>query len=284
MDIITEKIGNTPLLLLERASKEAGQAIYGKAEYVNPAGSIKDRTCHSMLTQALARGDLRPGDTVVEATAGNTGLGLLHFAQQLNLKVVIFMYQGESQHKISRLRSLGARVFEVPFVPPSHPDNKVAQARRFRDRMPGRVWHSDQYDNPDNALAHHSTASEIFTERPDIGGFASAVGTGGTLLGVQQWCQAHRPDVRLARVINEPESRAEGIGGTMPSRLIEQLQEDCCFWVTDRQAFRWMDEYQCGPSAAINIEGAIRLARLFQISVATVICDHRDRYPHIKTQ
>tara|TARA_B110000503_G_C7041340_1_gene368338 strand:- start:102 stop:956 length:855 start_codon:yes stop_codon:yes gene_type:complete len=284
MDTSIEKISNTPLLLLERASQEAGQAIYGKAEYINPAGSIKDRTCYSMITQALARGDLCAGDTIVEATAGNTGIGLAHFAQQLGIKVVIFMHQGESPYKISQMRSMGVRVFEVPPVPPSHPDSKVNQARRFKDRMPGRVWYSDQYNNSDNALAHHSTASEIFTEQPDIGGFAAAVGTGGTLLGVQQWCRAHRPSVRLARVINQPDSRAEGIGGGTPSQLLDQLQEDCCFFVKDQEAFRWMSEYQCGPSAAINVMGAIKLARLFQISVATILCDHINRYPHIKIQ
>ena len=283
MQINIEKINKTPLLLLEKASREAGQAIYGKAEYFNPAGSIKDRTCYSMIAQAMARGDLRPGDTIVEATAGNTGIGLAYFAQKLGMKLVIFIEQGNSLSKISLMRSMGAKVIEVPAVAASHPENKVNQARRFKDRMPGRVWHSDQFNNPDNTLAHHGTALEIFTERPEIGGFAAAVGTGGTLLGVQQWCREHRTNVKLARIINEVDGIGEGIGGTVPSQLIDQLQEDCWLFVRDKEALGWMSEYQCGPSAAINVAGAIKMAKLLQISVATILCDHLDRYPHLKT-
>lgn len=231
-----------------------------------------------MIESAIQTGELRPGDTVVEATAGNTGIGLAHIAPEWDLRVVIFMDQG-SPHKAQRIRQLGARVFEIPYYPAEHPDSKINQCLRFRDRMPGRVWYADQYNNPANPAAHHTTAREIFQQRPDVAGIACTVGTGGTLTGIQQWCLEHRPHTRICRIDPEPNTRAEGIGGGTPSRVLASLRPTDRLQVTDSEAFGWMQGAEYGPSAAINIAGAIRLAQRIQAPVATVLCDARSNYP-----
>lgn len=268
----------TDLIELPGPSREAGFPILGKAEYQQPSQSIKHRTARSMIENAIRSGELQPGDTVVEATAGNTGIALAHIAPEWHLRVVIFMYQG-SPHKAQRIRELGARVFEIPHYPAEHPLSKVNQCLRFRDRMPGRVWYADQYNNPDNAGAHHSTAREIFEQRPDVGGIACTVGTGGTLTGIQQWCDQHRPGTRICRIDCEPNTRAEGIGGGTPSRVLASLRPTDRLQVTDSEAFRWMRGAEYGPSAAINIAGSIRLAQRIKAPVATVLCDTRSNYP-----
>lgn len=268
----------TDLIELPEPSREAGFPILGKAEYQQPSQSIKHRTARSMIETAMASGELQPGDTVVEATAGNTGIGLAHIASEYDLRVVIFMYQG-SPHKAKRMRELGARVFEIPLQSADHPDSKVNQCLRFCERMPGRVWYADQYNNPANPAAHQHTAEEIFQQRPDIGGIACTVGTGGTLAGIQQWCDRHRPLTRIARIDCEPNTRAEGIGGGTPSRVLSSLRPTDRFRVTDSEAFRWWSGADWGPSACVNIEGAVRLARRIQAPVATVLCDARSLYP-----
>ena len=235
-----------------------------------------------MIRNAIRRGELEPGDTIVEATAGNTGIALAHIAPEWDLHTVIFMYRG-SPIKAQRMRDLGARVFELPPVAWDHPDSKFRHCERFRDRMPGRVWFADQYGNPDNALAHHDTAQEIFEQRPDVKGIALAPGTGGTLLGIQQWCEQHRPDVRIAWLDVTADSRSEGVGLATPSPLIrDRIRWDHRFRVRDSEAFGWLQGQEYGPSAAINIAGAIRLAQLIQAPVATVLCDHRSNYDWLK--
>ena len=268
----------TDLIELPGPSGEAGFPILGKCEYQQPSGSVKHRTARGMIEAAIATGALRPGDTVVEATAGNTGIGLAHIAPEYDLSVVIFMYQG-SPHKAQRIRELGARVFEIPQQAPDHPDSKVNQCLRFRDRMQTRVWYADQYNNPANARAHHHTAQEIFEQRPDVQGIACTVGTGGTLRGIQQWCDQHRPQTRICRIESQPNTRAEGIGTGTPSTIRDGLTPTDQFTVEDREAFRWMRGGEWGPSAAINIEGAVRLAQRIKAPVATVLCDSRSFYP-----
>ena len=268
----------TDLIELPEPSREAGFPILGKAEYQQPSLSIKHRTARSMIEDAMATGALRPGDTVVEATAGNTGIGLAHIAPEYDLSVVIFMYQG-SPHKAQRIRELGARVFEIPLQAPDHPDSKVNQCLRFRDRMQTRVWYADQYNNPANPQAHHHTAREIFQQRPDVQGIACTVGTGGTLTGIQQWCDQHRPDIRICRIDCELDTRAEGIGGGTPSRVLASLRPTDRFTVKDSEAFRWWRQGEWGPSACVNIEGAVRLARKIRAPVATVLCDSSSFYP-----
>jgi cysteine synthase len=277
----------TDLIELPEPSREAGFPILGKAEYQNPTGSIKDRPISRILSKALESGALRPGMWVVEATTGNTGIGLAHLAQQHGLRAVIFKNTGQAEEKARRMRAMGARVFEVA-SPPEGPDQKIQQALLFVERMKGMAWYCDQFNNPHNPEAHHDTAREIWSQRPDVAGFVAGAGTGGTLLGIQQWCRQHRPEVQIGYVIAhttvDRPTLAEGTGRNIPSRIREQLRPDHEWWLSDSEFLRWMRPLAIGPSAAMNVEAAIRMARVIQRPVATVLCDGLERYPGLITE
>jgi len=259
----------TDLILLEQASSEARQPIYGLAEYQHPSGSVKHRPAERMIEQALATGEIRPGHMIVEATAGNTGIALAEICAENDLGLTIFCYDSVSEHKVEMMRARGARVYRVA--------DKCHSAREYVRLNPGSLY-VDQYNNPANPESHHATAQEIFEQQPDIGGIAVGVGTGGTLLGIQQWCQLNRPDTELAYLHAQPGSRAEGIGTGTPSSFRPQLKAQHEFTIPDQIALRWMKTYSIGPSAAINVQGAILLARRIKRPVATVLCDGQDRY------
>jgi len=277
----------TDLIELPEPSREAGFPILGKAEYQNPTGSIKDRPIGRILSRALESGILRPGMWVVEATTGNTGIGLAHLARQHGLRAVIFKNPGQAEEKARRMREMGARVFEVA-SPPGGPDQKTLEAHRFVDRMKGMAWYCDQFNNPHNPEAHWDTAREIWSQRPDVAGFVSGAGTGGTLLGIQQWCRQHRPLVQIGYVIAHTTADrptiAEGTGRTIPSQIREQIRPDHEWWLSDSEFRRWMRPLSVGPSAAMNVEAAIRMARIIRRPVATVLCDGLERYPDLITE
>ena len=270
----------TDLIELPEPSRRAGFSIYGKAEYQNPTGSVKDRPIGLIVRRALESGVLKPGMFVVEATTGNTGVGLAHLAREHGLRAVIFKNQRQAEEKARLMREMGARVFEVP-ADDNGGDRKIPEALEFVRRMKGRAWYCDQFNNPANPAAHHDTAREIWQQQTSIQGFVAGAGTGGTLLGVQQWCRLHRPAVQIGRVRAHRPTIAEGTGDTIPSAIRQQIQPDHELWLHDPEFQEWIWELGIGPSAAMNVEAAIRMARLIRAPVATVLCDGVERYPEL---
>src|SRR4030095_8982784 len=192
-----EAVGNTPLIRLERLSEETGGDVLGKAEFLTPGGAVKDRAALWIIRDAERRGLLRPGGTVVEGTAGNTGIGLAHICNVRGYACVIYMPDNQSPEKVTLLRTLGAEVRVVKTVPYKDPMNYQKQAGRFAAELPGAVW-AHQFDNCANRHAHYeSTAPEIWAETNGrVDAFTCAVGTGGTLAGVSRYLKEKNPQVR----------------------------------------------------------------------------------------
>ncbi|KQP61610.1 MULTISPECIES: cysteine synthase A [unclassified Methylobacterium] len=301
-------IGGTPLIRLARASRETGCTILGKAEFLNPGLSVKDRAALSMVRDAEARGLIRPGGTIVEGTAGNTGIGLALVASVRGYRTVIVIPETQSAEKKETLRLAGARLVEVPAVPFSNPDNYVHVARRMADKLaatePAGAFFADQFDNVANRQAHvDTTGPEIFSATAGaVDGFVCAAGTGGTLAGTAQALRALKPGVRIA--LSDPEGSAlhayyetgtlkaegssitEGIGQGRVTKNLEGFRPDLSFRVPDREAldivFALMREegLSLGGSSGINVAGAIRLARELGPghTVVTILCDGAARY------
>src|SRR6186997_3088562 len=203
-DGIIEAIGHTPLIKLERASKATGCTILGKAEFMNPGGSVKDRAGRQMILEAEKRGELRPGGLVVEATAGNTGIGLALVANARGYRTLIVIPETQSQEKKDMLRLCGAELVEVPGVPYKDPNNYVHWSRRLAEELDakepnGAVW-ANQFDNVANRDGHYRTTGPEIWRQTDgkVDGFVSAVGTGGTLAGVAMALRERSPDVAIA--------------------------------------------------------------------------------------
>jgi cysteine synthase A len=308
-DGIVEAIGNTPLIKLERASAATGCSILGKAEFMNPGGSVKDRAGRQMILEAEARGELRPGGLVVEATAGNTGIGLALVANARGYRTLIVIPQTQSQEKKDMLRLCGAELVEVPAIPYSNPNNYQHVGRRLAEQLKTRekngVIFADQWNNPDNRKAHYvSTGPEIWTQTQGrIDGFICAVGTGGTLAGVSSYLRAQKPDIvigladpRGAAMYNlfahgevkasEGGSITEGIGLGRVTPIIEDMKVDRPYLIGDEEALPLIfdlleHEGLClGGSSGINVAGAIRLARDLGPghTIVTVLADYGTRY------
>jgi cysteine synthase A len=311
MDIKTDvlaAIGNTPLIKLRRASELAGATILGKAEFMNPGGSVKDRAALGIVQDAVQRGALRPGGTIVEGTAGNTGIGLAMVGRALGYRSVIVIPDTQSQEKKDALRLAGARLIEVPAVPYANPENYVKRSGRLAEELnasdpAGAIW-ANQFDNTANRAAHQATtAPEIWNQTGGrIDGFICAVGTGGTLAGVADGLRERRPDVAIG--LADPmgaslfqyytagelkasgSSVTEGIGQGRITANLAGLKVDRAYQITDDEALPLIfdlvvEEGLClGGSAAINIAGAIRLARDLGpgCTVVTVLCDSGARY------
>ncbi|TDR94030.1 cysteine synthase A [Enterovirga rhinocerotis] len=311
MDIrpdVLAAIGKTPLIRLRRASELAGGTILGKAEFMNPGGSVKDRAALFMIRDAMAKGQLRPGGTIVEGTAGNTGIGLALVGNALGFRTVIVIPRTQSQEKKDMLRLMGAELVEVPAVPYSDPANYVRHSERLaadlaRTEPNGAIW-ANQFDNTANRDAHEATtAAEIWEETEGrIDGFTCAVGSGGTLAGVALGLRARRADIRIA--LSDPMGAAlhsyyttgelkssgtsitEGIGQGRITRNLEGLSVDHSFQIPDEEALPILfdllrHEGLClGGSSGINVAGAIRLAREIGpgSTVVTVLCDGGARY------
>lgn len=306
--ILTQIIGNTPLLYLREASERTGCDIYGKAEFMNPGGSVKDRTALGIILDAQARGELQPGGVVVEGTAGNTGIGLTVVANALGYESVVVMPQGASQEKINQLEMLGAELILVPSVKyddPRHYIHTAEEVARGRNHAEpkGAIW-ARQFDNPANRQIHYETTGrEILAQTGGkVDGFICAVGTGGTLAGVAQALRERNPAVKIGladpmgsslfhyfrdgELRGEGESIAEGVGVSFVPGNLENVAVDFCCQVSDEDALPYIyhllkSEGLCvGGSSGINIAGAVALAEELGPghTIVTILCDSGDRY------
>jgi cysteine synthase len=308
-DDVVAAIGNTPLIKLRRATEETGCTILGKAEFMNPGQSVKDRAARQIILEAEKRGEIRPGGLVVEATAGNTGIGLAMVANARGYRTLIVIPETQSQEKKDTLRLLGAELVEVPALPYSNPNNYQHIGRRMaedlRQREPKGVLFADQWNNLDNRKAHYvSTGPEIWDEtQGKVDAFICAIGTGGTIAGVSTYLRERKKDVvigvadpRGAAMYNlfaHGEAKAsdggsitEGIGLGRVTSIIEDLRIEKPYLIPDEEAVPIVfdllrEEGLCvGGSSGINVAGAIRLARELGPghTIVTILCDYGTRY------
>ena len=296
-------IGNTPLVRLAGASADTGCEILAKCEYANPGASIKDRAALYIVEDAEARGTLLPGGTIVEGTAGNTGIGLALVANAKGYKTIIVMPDTQSREKMETLRALGAELVLVPAAPFSNPGHFVHTSRRIAEETPGAVW-ANQFDNIANRRAHiHGTAEEIWEQTGGrIDGFTCAAGTGGTIAGVGLGLKAKDEAITIAltdphgaalynyyahgELKAEGNSVAEGIGQGRITANLEGAPIDTQFRISDEEGLVWVrrlmaEEGLClGLSSGINVAGAVALAKQLGPgkTVVTILCDTGFRY------
>jgi len=302
-DTVVALIGNTPLIRLKAASDATGCEILGKAEFLNPGGSVKDRTALGLIRAAEADGVLKPGGTIVEGTAGNTGIGLSLVAGALGYKTLIVMPRGQSPAKRDALVAAGAQIMEVDPAPYSSEHHFVHTSRRVAETLPGAVW-ANQFDNPANKAFHaRTTAREILDQTDEtMDGFICAAGTGGSLAGIAQGLRAVKPDVKIGLadpaggalhswftqgvLKSEGGSITEGIGVGRITGQLEGLQVDHAYRVEDQDFLPVLfdmvrqEGLSLGGSAGVNIVGAMRLARDLGPghTVVTLLCDAGARY------
>lgn len=307
-DSVLAAIGHTPLIKLRHASEATGCTILGKAEFMNPGGSVKDRAGLAIVEDAVRRGALKPGGTIVEGTAGNTGIGLSLVANALGFKTVIVIPETQSQEKKDMLRLQGAELIEVPAVPYSNPNNYVRLSGRLAERLAkelpgGAIW-ANQFDNLANREGHRlTTGPEIWEDTAaKVDGFTCAVGTGGTLAGVALALKERHPNVRIAltdpmgsalysyilegELKSEGSSITEGIGQGRVTANLDGAPIDLAYQVTDEEALPILFDLAeqegllLGGSSAINVAGAMRLARDLGPghTVVTILCDSGARY------
>ena len=310
---IVDAIGRTPLIKLRRASEQTGCTILGKAEFMNPGQSVKDRAALFIIRDAERRGQLRPGGTIVEGTAGNTGIGLTIIGNALGYRSVIVIPDTQSQEKKDTLRLLGAELVEVPAVPYKNPNNYVKYSARLAEALAktepnGAIW-ANQFDNVANRQAHlETTAPEIWADTGGkVDGFVSSVGSGGTLVGTAMGLRelshkAGRADVQIAladppgaalysyyttgELKSEGSSITEGIGQGRITKNLEGFHADHAFQIPDAETvdivFKLLaEEGLClGSSSGVNIAGAIRLAKKLGPgkTIVTILCDYGTRY------
>ena len=296
-------IGNTPLVRLKGPSEETGCDIFGKCEFANPGASVKDRAALFIVEDAEARGQLKPGGTIVEGTAGNTGIGLALVANAKGYRTIIVMPDTQSREKMDTLRALGAELVTVPAAPYSSQYHFVHTSRRIAEETPGAIW-ANQFDNIANRKAHIAgTAEEIWTQMDGrVDGFTCAVGTGGTFAGVGMGLKAKDEKVTIAlsdpygaalysyyacgELKAEGTSVAEGIGQGRITANLEGAPVDTQFRIPDQEGLDWVarlldEEGLClGLSSGINVAGAVRLARELGPGkrIATILCDTGFRY------
>ncbi len=303
-----ETIGNTPLIRLARASEETGCEILGKAEFLNPGSSVKDRAALYIVRDAEERGVLEPGGVIVEGTAGNTGIGLALVGNAKGYRTVIVIPETQSQEKKDMLRLCGAEVREVPAVPYKDPNNYVKLSGRLAEELAksephGAIW-ANQFDNTANRHGHYlTTGPEIWRQtNGKVDAFICAVGTGGTLAGIGMYLKEQNPNVRIGladpmgaalyhyykhgELKAEGESITEGIGQGRITANLEGAPVDEAYQIHDREALPiafdlLKHEGLClGGSSGINVAGAVRLARDLGPghTVVTVLCDYGNRY------
>ena len=296
-------IGHTPLVRLKGPSEESGCDIFGKCEFANPGASVKDRAALAIVEDAEERGLLQPGGTIVDGTAGNTGIGIALVANAKGYRTIIVMPETQSREKMDTLRALGAELVLVPAAPFSSPCHFVHTSRRIAEETPGAVW-ANQFDNTANRRAHITgTAEEIWEQMEGrIDGFTCAVGTGGTLAGVGMGLKAKDEAVCIAladphgaalfnyyahgELKGEGSSVAEGIGQGRITANLEGAPVDTQFRIGDAEGYRWVrrlldEEGLClGLSSGINVAGAVRLAQQLGPGkrIATILCDTGFRY------
>jgi cysteine synthase A len=299
-------IGNTPLIKLRQASEATGCTILGKAEFMNPGQSVKDRAALSIIQDAVATGALRPGGTIVEGTAGNTGIGLALVGASMGFKTVIVIPETQSQEKKDMLRLAGAELIQVPAAPYRNPNNFVRYSGRLAAELAktepnGAIW-ANQFDNIANRRAHVDTTGPEIWEQTDgkVDGFVCAVGSGGTLAGVAEALQPKGVKIGLAdpdgaglysyyttgEIAMEGGSIAEGIGQVRITANLEGFTPDFSYNISDREALPIVfdllqNEGLClGASSGVNVAGAIHLARDLGPghTIVTILCDFGTRY------
>jgi cysteine synthase len=306
---VVEAIGNTPLIKLKRASEATGCTILGKAEFMNPGQSVKDRAGKWMILEAEKRGDIKPGGLVVESTAGNTGIGLAVVASARGYRTLILIPKTQSQEKKDMLRLCGAELIEVPALPFSNPNNYQHVGKRLADQLrktePNGVLFADQWNNLDNSKAHYeSTGPEIWDQTGGkVDGFICSVGSGGTLAGVSAFLKEKRPGIVIGCAdphgaamyeffkhgqakASPGDSITEGIGLGRVTPIIKQAKVDEAYLISDEEAVGVIYELLeheglcLGGSTGINVAGAIRLARQLGPghTIVTVLCDSGNRY------
>ena len=296
-------VGETPLIRLHGLSELTGCEILGKAEFMNPGGSVKDRAALGILLEAEQEGLLKPGGTVVEGTAGNTGIGLTHLCNARGYKALIVIPDTQSAEKIGLLRSLGAEVRTVPAVPYRDPNNYVRLSGRIAAEIPGAVW-ANQFDNLANRRAHfNSTGPEIWRQTAGkVDAWVAATGTGGTYAGVALYLKQQNPQVQC--VLADPHGSAlyswakggelatdgssitEGIGNSRVTANLEGAPIDDAVRIDDQSAIDtiyqllWREGLFLGGSVGINVAGAVETARRLGPghTIVTVLCDSGDRY------
>ncbi len=303
-DGFTGAIGNTPLIRLRAFSEETGCEILGKAEFMNPGGSVKDRAAKWIVLDAERRGALKPGGTVVEGTAGNTGIGLAHVCNARGYRCVIVMPDNQAQEKYQIIESLGAELRKVPAVPYSNPNQYQKVAGRLADELPNAVW-ANQFDNVANRTAHfESTGPEIWQETGGkLDAFCAATGTGGTLAGVAAYLKSQSAAVRIV-LVDPPGSSlyqyfkhgelrsdggssiTEGIGTGRVTANLAGAPIDDALRISDAETMRFVyrllreEGLLLGSTAGINVAAAVTLAKQLGPghTIATVLCDGGAKY------
>ena len=299
-------VGNTPLIRLNKVSDATGCEILGKAEFMNPGQSVKDRAALYIIKDAVARGELQPGGTIVEGTAGNTGIGLALVGASMGFKTVIVIPETQSEEKKDMLRLAGAELVQVPAAPYRNPNNFVHYSRRLAERLAqsepnGAIW-ANQFDNVANRQAHIETTGPEIWEQTNgkVDGFVCAVGSGGTLAGVGMALQPKGVKIGIAdpmgaglysyyttgEIAMEGGSIAEGIGQVRITKNLEDFTPDMAWQVPDEEALPIIfdllqEEGLClGGSSGINVAGAIRMAKEMGPghTIVTVLCDYGTRY------
>ena len=305
---LIDLIGNTPLILLRKVSEMTGCEIYGKCEFLNPGGSVKDRTALGIIKAAESAGQLKPGGTIVEGTAGNTGIGLTILSNALGYKTAIVMPMNQSKEKIEQLELLGAELHLVQATGYDDPNHYVHQAQRLAEKLDqqeeaGAFW-AQQFDNTANRDIHCETTGEEIWRQTDgkVDGFICAVGTGGTVAGVSAALKGHNSDIKIGiadpkgsslysyfsngTLESEGNSIAEGVGISHITNNIRDAQIDMPFSISDEEALPLIfdllkDEGLClGGSSAINIAGAVAMAKELGPGhkIVTILCDYGTRY------
>ena len=296
-------VGNTPLIRINSFSEETGCEILGKAEFLNPGGSVKDRAALFIIQDAEAKGLLKPGGTVVEGTAGNTGIGLVHICNAKGYKCLIIIPETQSQEKIDLLRTLGAEVRTVPAVPYRDPNNYVKVSGRLAEEMDNAIW-ANQFDNLANRLAHYETTGpEIWAQTEGkTDAWVASTGTGGTYAGTALFLKEKNPDiqcvvadpmgsglysyVKTGEIKTEGNSITEGIGNSRITANMEDAPTDNAIQIDDHEALRVVyqllhrDGLFMGGSVGINVGAAVALAKEMGPghTIVTVLCDGGARY------
>jgi cysteine synthase A len=296
-------VGNTPLIRLNQYSEETGCEILGKAEFLNPGGSVKDRAALYIIQDAEKKGLLKPGGTVVEGTAGNTGIGLAHICNAKGYRCLIVIPETQSQEKIDMLRTLGAEVKTVPAVPYRDPNNYVKVSGRLAEEMENAIW-ANQFDNLANRQAHYETTGAEIWQQTDgkIDGWVAATGTGGTYAGVSMFLKDQNPDVRCVvadpmgsglysyvktgEIQSEGRSITEGIGNSRITANMEGAPIDDAIRIDDPTALEviyrllYEEGLFMGGSVGINVGAAVELAKQMGPghTIVTVLCDGGGRY------
>ena len=296
-------VGNTPLIRLQSFSDETGCNILGKAEFLNPGGSVKDRAALYIIEDAEKKGLLKPGGTVVEGTAGNTGIGLAHICNAKGYKCLIVIPETQSQEKIDTLRTLGAEVRTVPAVPYKNPENYVKVSGRLAQEMDNAIW-ANQFDNLANRQAHYETTGAEIWQQTDgkIDAWTAATGTGGTYAGVALYLKEKNPDikcvvadpmgsglysyVKTGEIKPEGKSITEGIGNSRITANMQDVPFDDAIQIDDQECIRVVyqllrkDGLFMGGSVGINVGAALALAKEMGPghTIVTVLCDGGGRY------